>query len=250
VKQQAFAVEVTAVTDFCLPGPAGLSLQSDTVDDGTLCRMASPRPGPLGFPVLAAPLSGLPLEALARARKAVEVDVDAYLRALGKPGAPPLVRARVQTAAAFFETRFRGKQFTEVTEYLKGIDFSQEVRQVKLVAEAPWQSTLVQYVAGDRPGNFFSKSGNPADRLGIALGVRRLQRFRVTNAGVDVLVCTAAPVSDTWTPGRTRHVRSPVQARLPGQAAQRAGELTAGGGLQIIVPDPVSAYLEPVSANW
>ena len=159
----------------------------------------------------------------------------------------PRSAARVHTAAVFFETRFRGKQFTEVTEYLKGIDFSQEVRQVKLVAEAPWQSTLVQYVAGDRPGNFFSKSGYPADRLGIALGVRRLRRFRVTNAGVDVLVCTAAPVSDTWTPGRTRDVYSPVQAPWPWQAPQRAGELTGGGGLQIIVPDPVTAYLEPVS---
>ena len=220
--------------------------QSASIEDGTLCRVSSPRPGPQGLPILAAPPGGLPLEPLARDRKTAAVDLDAYLRALGKPGAPPMVRARVQTAAVFFETYFRGKRFSEVTEYLRAIDFSQEVRVAKLAAEAPWQSTLVQYAVGDRPGNFFSKSGYPADRLGIALGVRRLRRFRVANAGVDVLVCTAAPVSDTWTPGRTRDVYTPVQARLPWQPPQRAGELTGGGGLQIVVPDPVSAYLELV----
>ena len=128
-------------------------------------------------------------------------DLDHYLQAIGKPGAPPLVRERVQLAAGYFETRFPAKSTLDVVAYLKAIDFSRDVREMRIAAIAPVQSILIQYTANRGAGNFFSKPGYAADQLGIALGGRTFRRFRVISGSAMVLVCTAAPVSDTWTQG-------------------------------------------------
>jgi len=236
---------MVVMTSLTTPGPLGLSPDDLLIDTGTLCRATSPLPGPQGFVPTAVALPAAS-KAVQVERRASRVDVDAYLQALAKPKAPPLVRQRAERAAAFFETRFLGKSFAQIMDYLRGIDFSKDVRVVKLAAVAPYQSDLIQYVAGNRPGNFFAKPGVAHDRLGIALGTRQFRRFRVTNIGVDVLVCTATQISDTWTHGRTLDVYSPIPGHQPWQPPTRAGQFARGGGLQIIIPDPVQNYVTPL----
>ncbi len=174
--------------------------------------------------------------------------VDQYLQAIGKPGAPKLVRERVKLAADYLATHFPTKSTLDIVGFLKAIDFSRDVREVRLAAIAPVQSILIQYMGNRGAGNFFSKPGYAADRLGIAEGSRTFRRFRVISGSAMALVCTAAPVSDTWTQGRTLNVYSPLPGRAPGSPAGRAGELVGGGGLQIILPDPLSYYVTPVDS--
>jgi hypothetical protein len=233
------------MASFTIPGPAGLGLRSSAIDSGTLCRAATSPPGPVG-------LIGTGTQWLADAPAAepetppAGIDLDAYLQAITKPQAPPQVRQRVQIAAEFFESRFQAKSFDQIVAFLKGIDFSKDVRISKLAAMAPHDSHLIQYVAGGRPGNFFARPGVAHGQLGVALGTRQFRRFRVVNIGVDVLVSTAAPMSDTWTHGRTMDVYSPIPGHQPWQPPARAGEFAGGGGLQIIIPDPVGRYVELV----
>lgn len=234
------------------PVPVGLGGEPGAIDDGTTCRMGAPLLGPAGMGVVSLPAPS-PLGPSAAQAAVPESEpgpakatVDKYLEALGKHTVPPLVRERVLTAVGFFETQFSGKSFADIVGYLKAIDFARDVQVKPLAAVAPMNSELVQYVASRQgPGNFFTKSGYPPEALGIATGNRQFQRFRVSNGNVPVLVCAAAATSDTWTPGRTRTVTTPQPLRPPGAPPGRAGELVGGGGLQIVIPDPVASYVRP-----
>lgn len=230
-----------------LPGPLACGEDLASIDGGTLCRSENFAPGTIGL-FAEQPLSVARFEWPSEQEviPVAKVDVDKYLQALGKPGAPSQVRERVERAADYFETRFPVKTMTEIVGYLRAVDFSLDVRAVKLAAIAPVGSTLIQNVASGRPGNFFTKPGYAADRLGIATGNRLFRRFRVTSGSAEVLVSTAAPVSDTWTPGRTRNVYTPLPGRQPWQPPGRAGELVGGGGLQIVIPNPISYCVTPL----
>ena len=230
------------------PAPLGSAEMRSSIDEGTLCRAASFAPGPIAWihawPITQEPIRWLP------AQLVVEIvskfDVDKYLEGLGKSDAPPMVRERVEQAAEYFETRFENRTETQIVGFLKGIDFSFDVRVVALASIAPVGSILIQYVASGRPGNFFTKPGYAFDQLGIASGSREFRRFRVVSGAAQVLVTTASPVSDTWTFGRTANVYTPVLGRQPWQPPARAGELVGGGGLQIVIPDPVNYYVTPL----
>lgn len=223
-----------------LPGPlAGATLPS--LDNlGTLSRSASFAPGPITVGRRGAALT----PGLFTASK--QVDVDAYLAALGMSAAVDKVRERVEVAATFFERFFSNKSQSQVVDYLKGIDFSKEVRVVALAATAPVGSLLQQHLVGNRPGNFFTKSGFGIHQLGIARGNRALTRFRVVAGGTPVLVSRTTGVSDTWTPGRTLNVYSPTPGRGAHRPPGRAGELVGGGGVQIVIPDPVTNSVQRV----
>lgn len=233
------------------PGPVNLHVAGPVVDQNTLCRATSPRPGPIGVTAgrdnwledLSARFQPAERSLLSKG------ELDDYLRDLGKPGAPPLVRQRVLDAAVYFERHFAARSFDDLVGYLRGIDFSLEVTVCNLAAVAPLDTILVQYTAGGQPGNFFTRPGWAIDRLGIARGSRQFRRYRVVACGVDVLVSTAAPVSDTWTWGRTRNVYSPVVRQEPWQSPARAGELVGGGAQQLVVPDPVGMYLRSQDDN-
>ncbi len=222
------------------PGPIGL-IDMGNIDEGTLCRASSSPPGIVGGEMLRTEdkpnVHGSPVGLLG--------SVGDYLRALGKPGAPPPVRDRVGLAARFFASSFPDKSFEDVVGYLKGIDFSHDVQVGKLNDLLPPNTELVQYQDPNRPaGNFFAKPGHGADDLGIASGNRRFKRYSVQKGFVNVLVAKTAPVSDIWTQGRTMNVYSPLVGRQSGQPLGRAGELVGGGGTQIVIPDPVDSYVK------
>ncbi len=230
------------------PAPLGLGANFPAIGDGTLCRAASFAPGSIGLQV-EQPLTcdtAVWLADQEAVETAPQIDVDKYLQALGKPGAPQAVRERVEEAAQYFETHFPTRTVTEIVGFLKGIDFSLDVRVVALASIAPVDSILIQNVASGRPGNFFTKPGYAVDQLGIAQGSREFRRFRVNSGGGMVLVSTAAAVSDTWTPGRTLNVYTPILGRQPWQPPARAGELVGGGGLQIVIPNPLKYHVTPL----
>ena len=227
------------------PTPLGSETNSPSIDDGTGSRAVSAVPGVIGEffdqPLSCDAVVWLPDQAVVDVD--AKVDVVKYLQALGKLRAPQLVRERVEQAAEYFELKFPTKTVTDVVSLLQGIDFSREVRVIALAAIAPVNSILIQHVASGRPGNFFTKPGYAVDQLGIAKGSREFRRFRVTSGGTQVLVSTAAPMSDTWTSGRTATVYTPVVGRQPWQPAAQAGELAGGGGLQIVIPDPLPYHV-------
>lgn len=206
-----------------------------------------------------------------------------WLNKLGRPKEPPQVRQKIKMAGEFFSNYVDD---AKVVEFLKGIDFSKNVGRTTFLRDGPSKSSkgrsamtvgpspqsievdpnniLVQW-SGSRVGNWFSKSGVSADKIGLSDARRRLRYFRVKK-DVSVLESYAIETSDTWTPGRTRNVTSPQLDLRPksgpwgsrkpekgivpeldtNPVAGKAGELVGGGGKQYFVPDPM-AYLEEIT---
>ncbi len=137
---------------------------------------------------------------------------------------PPLVGKRIACAGEFFADH--GFAIDDIVQLLRGIDFSKDVviRNIKGSTEVFTQ----RIKQGRDPGNWFSKSGFSFHDIGIAKGNREYKLFKVNssvNHEIQVLESYATPVMDFWTTrGKT----------LP----------TGGGGLQIVIPNPLQVLEE------
>ncbi len=163
-----------------------------------------------------------------------DLEIDSFLKALGKQNAPPLVREKVALAGGFFMHHFKNAR--SAIGYMQGIDLSKEVKLVPLKAG----DVITQHFSGQL-GNWFSKSGVSTYQLGISEGTRQLKRYRVTREAY-VLESRAAATVDSWTWGRT------LQRWVPAGSAEnrtlRAGEYVSGGGVQYVFPDAAGVLQE------
>ncbi|MGK3997204.1 hypothetical protein [Sorangium sp. So ce1024] len=187
-----------------------------------------------------------------------DLEVDSFLKALGKQSASALVRQRVAKAGGFLMHHF--KDAGSALNYMRGIDLSKEVNIVQL---SPGQIITQHYDAsglgaaavqklehlkgemspqalGLRLGSWFSRTGVASQNLGISQGVRRVIKLRVTKA-VYILESTASHTVDFWTWGRTADRYVPI-----GSASDRvmkAGEFASGGGVQLVLPKAQDAVV-------
>ena len=192
--------------------------------------------------------------------------VDFFLTALGKQGAPPMVREKVRLGGGFLVHHFKNPG--TVVDYFKGIDLS---RDVKVVPLDPGQVVTTRFAGG--LGNWFSKSGVATQQVGLSSAGRQYKTFHVTRRTYALESRSAATV-DTWTQGRTMQTNMPRAAtpnipqsliggvRSPGTAMQQrinasvglgkrgpiatAGEFVSGGGIQYVVPEARGALQEIV----
>ncbi len=183
--------------------------------------------------------SKLPGRAIAAA--GLEADAEVWLIKLGRPGEPPLVRARVGTAARFL---LRNKEEDEVLNHLKAIDFSKDVKNVTISKE----DILIQRYS-DRLGEYFARIGTPGENLGISMAGRTFKRYRLKEGvqSVSALESSTTPVVDTWTKARARQVQIGSRGKFGGENVTiiRGGEYAGGGGRQLMVLDAYK-YLEEV----
>lgn len=181
---------------------------------------ASARGGVLGAP------AGLP-----QASRPLSGTVRAWLEAAGKRGnTSVVVMQRIITAARFMK-EVMGWSDSKVRDGLRGVDVSSPLR----VAPLPTGTIFVGYVRR-RPriepigyehqpvGDWFTVKGVRPEQVGIARGDRRLGHFRPTRK-VRALQTRAAPIIDTWTPGRSYMHRHAL------------GEMVEGGAAQYLVAD-------------
>lgn len=154
------------------------------------------------------------------------LEVDSFLKALGKSGAPPPVRDKVALAGGFLMHHF--KDAAKATDYLRGIDLS---REVKITSLSPG-AMITQHFSG-RLGNWYSVSGVSTYELGISAAGRQLKRFRVSRP-IQVLESRSAPTVDSWTRGH--RVDRP----------RMGGEYVTGGGIQYVLPDGAAVLQEIV----
>jgi hypothetical protein len=134
---------------------------------------------------------------------------------LGLRNEPPLVRARIAVASGFFRCHSIPQQ------YLKGIDYSHDVREVTLNPGFH----LIAYRAGPLPGAgswnpyglFYTEVGTSAYEVGIKPDRRIFVRYIVSKSA-KALRSRAAGVG------------------IPGQAGQGPRYLAGGGGWQYVIP--------------
>lgn len=146
----------------------------------------------------------------------------------------PAVQARVQTALDFLQKHYGVVRADKVLSEIKCIDFSREVELPVLVAGTMLVGSKDPRVSPYR-AVYFTKSGHPMDRLGIATtGMMRtnpvaldkvLYRYEVLVMipKGEVLQSICAPAADTWS----------IYGRK---------QLAAGGGLQFLIPN-MNRYL-------
>jgi hypothetical protein len=144
-------------------------------------------------------------------------DMDWWLAEVRNPKAPPQVVEWVKTALKFFQADYwKTKSTQEIAEYLRAVDFSNEVEVVELEAG----TEVIRYWGKDRFGMYYSVRGTAMDRLGIADAGRKFDRF-VLSRNVKVLKSRAADI-----------------------AGQRGSDgirsTLGGGGTQYIIPDAES----------
>ncbi len=178
-----------------------------------------------------------------------EETISYYLKLLGKPKEPPLVRQRVGIAIRFFRDVAK-MPHEEMVGMLKGIDFNSPVEVTSLnVGDIVGQNVR----SGAKfLGNWFARVGYATEDLGLAKGNRTLQRFRIKRA-LPSLKSRSAGIIDSWTPQRSPDVT--LRRPAPGGAGapvETPGEMARGGGEQFFVPKPEGSpnfegYLEPVT---
>jgi hypothetical protein len=184
---------------------------------------------------------GSKLAGQAIATSGLEAESQVWLVKLGRPGEPPLVRARIGQAARFL---LQDKEEGAVLNHLKAIDFSKDVTLVTITED----DVLVQRFS-DGIGEYFARSGTPGENMGISMAGRTFKRFRLRKGvhSVSALESNTTSVVDTWTKARERQVWIGGQGKFGGQDATiiRAGEYTGGGGRQVMVLD-ADKYFEEV----
>ena len=157
---------------------------------------------------------------------------------------PPFVKKNVMTVIDALEARTPDLPVNKLVESLKGVDLNNKVEPFQEVMKKGdiWERTQRGIVrsgsATFEPGDWFTKSGVPAERTGISAGNRVLKRrFRVRHDGVlSGVKSRAAGIVDKWTPGRTREVITPDG---------KAGEYATGGGEQYLLPGAAD-FLEEI----
>jgi hypothetical protein len=165
-----------------------------------------------------------------------DLEVDSFLKLLGKSNAPVLVRERVALAGGFLMHHF--KSASSALDYLKGIDLSKPVKVVPLEA-----GQIITQHWSAKLGNWFSKSGVSTYELGISEGTRQLKRFAV-KAESFVLESRAAATADSWTQGRRLDRWVPGRNGATGEIEGKAAEYVTGGGIQYVFPNAVEAVRE------
>ncbi len=141
--------------------------------------------------------------------------VEQWLQVLGKPGAPALVRGRLETALKFFQEYLPAlKDLEKIRGFLRGIDFSKNVRMTNLTKG----TELIGYKDPSNPYTlFFTKVGTGMDRLAVSTKGRQFFRY-VVESEAPVLESFASGMVDTWTTAGVK-------------------ELVSGGGIQYIIPN-------------
>jgi hypothetical protein len=141
---------------------------------------------------------------------------------------PQAVQDRLAVAEAFFRKHFPHANDDQLASELRCIDYSKPVSVVSI----PATTQLIGYKdprVSPLRGTYFSKPGNPLERLGIApIGNLRTSarildkaynRYEVRVTVPEALESIAAPAADTW---------SVKGARI----------LSDGGGTQYVIPQP------------
>jgi hypothetical protein len=142
------------------PGPLGLIHRRLLVEDGTLCRMPSPFPGPVDD---ARQEKGTESQAVI-----TEATVQFWRRRLGVTNAP-VPRRGIATTIAFFAEQLRQGKLSPMDDarlesYWKAMDFSKEITRETL---DPGKE-LVAYRDPESPfGSFYSEPGTSLGRVGV-----------------------------------------------------------------------------------
>jgi hypothetical protein len=148
----------------------------------------------------------------------------------------PQVQERVRVALDFLRKHY-GTRDDRILSEIKCIDFSRPVELPAIPAKTMLVGSKDPRVSPYR-AVYFTRSGHPADRLGISTsGALRtnpkvldkaLYRYEVLVPipSGEALQSTCAPAADTWS--------------IPGQKV-----LAAGGGLQVLIPN-MNRYLRYV----
>lgn len=184
--------------------------------------------------------------------------VDELLKTLGFVNTPALVRSRVAMAGGFFA--YHRFPITSISNYLRGIDLSKDVKVVEfspgtIITQHYDTSTLAGTFRGSlsapradlppsalglRLGLWFSKSGVSSQNLGISQGTRQVIKLRLIKPAW-VLESTAAHTVDSWTWGRSANRR--VATGSPGNRVLSGGEYASGGGVQYVLPNAANYVL-------
>ena len=146
----------------------------------------------------------------------------------------PAVQGRVRIALDFLQKHYGTSRPDKILSEIRCIDFSHAVELPAIAARTMLVGSKDPRVSPYR-AVYFTKSGHPADRLGISTtGALRtnpkaldkvLYRYEVI-VGIpsgEALESTCAPAADTWS--------------LPGKKV-----LADGGGLQYLIPN-MNRYL-------
>ncbi len=137
------------------------------------------------------------------------------------------VQLRLSTALAFLQKHYARPE--DVLSRMRAIDFSREVALTAIPAKSALVASRDPRVSPAK-GVWFTKSGHPVQRLGVASAgntkedpreVRKvLYRYLVVSSipASEVLMSRAAAAADTW-------------------SSQSRVALSAGGGLQYLIPN-------------
>ena len=135
-----------------------------------------------------------------------EATVTYWLKKIGKPNEPKLVRNRVAVVIEFLRDQAKGPggqalPSKKIGEVLSGTDFNAPTAQGTLVETfAPGQKITQRPDEQWGGGNWFSKSGQSANSVGLAEGSRGYKVYEVVKP-FEALKSRAAGIQDTWTTG-------------------------------------------------
>ena len=151
----------------------------------------------------------------------------------------PQVQARVQVALDFLKKHYGAAREDKILSEIKCIDFSHPVELPAIAAATVLVGSKDPRVSPYR-AVYFTKSGHPAERLGISTSgalrtnpkvldkVQYRYEVLVPIPSGEALQSICAPAADTWS--------------IAGKKI-----LAAGGGLQILIPN-MNRYLRYVAS--
>lgn len=196
-----------------IPGPLGMNPKMDCIDKGTVARIASPLPGPVGItqrtawaPVeapdpLRKRLVEMRIRLLEEAIATKGESLDVWIDALGIT-APPAVKNSVREAVKFMmemedpsNEEERRKERKETFQFLLAIDFHQPLWFKK---HEIGRSQLLTQRGGGKVGPFFSLVGVAGQNVGINTDGRTYRLWKVIEP-FEVLESKAAGTVDYWT---------------------------------------------------
>lgn len=161
-----------------------------------------------------------------------------YLKRLGRPGEPPLVRRRVGDVVKFLRDQ-AGMKEDEILGVLKGVDFNSPVDVGPNGLGVPIKAgeVLIQNADGG-VGRWFTRAGRSTRDTGISAEGREFVRFDVVKE-LRGLKSRSAAVVDTWTKNRRGDITTFKRSGGPsGPIEEVAGEFASGGGEQFFLPRP------------
>ena len=174
-----------------------------------------------------------------------------YMNVLGWAQKPKGITDRLDVAIDFLRRNSQkirqhdnGLDQQNMDVFIRGIDYSHPVHTRRLTANSKFRDLfpgdynksipgdpdakirLIQYTTGDYTTNFFTIPGTGANRLGVPKFDDRIHNIYEISGNVEVLVSKTSPMGKSL--------------QGTGPKMKRVGELSSGGGYQIIIPSPGS----------